>query len=214
MVMPIDLKRVVGATVIYRTYHLAFDAITSTLNYYPWMRIIVIDNTEKGFTNGREKVYDGLKDKIELVRVNQNIGHGPGIKRAMQRADEGYLYLFDTDTKMYRPLILEKMALVAKDDVFLGIGQLLNLIYLYKGVRLQYIHPATCLFHLGTVKKFKWPIDHGDPLVEMMLDLHNKGKMNLLKQFPVGKFVHHFKRGSVNACRASGVKPSFERKDK
>ena len=212
--MPIDLKRVVGATVIYRTYHLAADAINSTLQYYPGMRMVVIDNTEKDFDKGREKIYDGLKGKIELIQVNQNIGHGPGIKRAMRRVDNGYLYLFDTDTKMYRPAMLERMAQVVGDNVFFGIGQLLTLTYQYKGKTLRYIHPATCLLHLGTAKRLRWPIDHGDPLVETMLDIKEKKKEDWLVQFPVGKFVNHRGRGSVNACRASGVKPSFERKDK
>lgn len=211
--MPIDLKRVVGATVIYRTYHLAADAINSTLEYYPNMRIVVVDNTEKAFDKGREKVYDGLKGRIELIRVSQNIGHGPGIKKAMRRVGDGYLYLFDTDTKMYRPGILEGMAQKAGDNVFFGIGKLLRLNYQYKGVRLRYLHPATCLLHLGTSKRLKRPIDHGDPFVETMLDLHNKEKdKKWLLKFPVGKFVCHFGRGSVRACRVSGVRPSFERK--
>lgn len=205
--MKICEKTVAAATVVYKTYDLMQHSIKALLKYYPNIDIIVVDNSPGDLPQNIKKFCN--EKQITLIRTEENEGHGPGMDRALNLTTADLLYIFDTDTEMYKENFLEDAIESVNNNEFYGIGDCISFKYKLHGVICEYIHPAVCIINVEQYKKFAPCHDHGAPMIAPMMDLARKEKSNLLFHFPVSKYVHHFWRGTRDFCKSNNERPSY-----
>jgi len=197
------------AMVVYRTYSLMKDAIASVRRFYPEMDFIVVDNTD-GTVPADLRPW-ARENRVKLIRVGSNIGHGPGMNVALWSTDADVLLILDTDTEMRKPGLLEDALSQARTrpERWYGIGKIGVPKVLIGGESIAYLHPAVCLVNVEQYRKFEPFTDHGAPTVAAMYDLHIKGLTKRLIGFPVLDYVKHFWAKTRNACKRGGLDRSY-----
>jgi len=208
--MKIEGCRVAAAMVVYHTYGLMRKAVASVRRFYPDIDFFVVDNTEGVAPRNVRKW--AKRNRVRLIRVGSNIGHGPGMNVALWATEADVLLMLDSDTEMYEPNLLEDaLAKVGgRKTRWYGIGPVAPVKRPVGGEKVSYLHSSTCLFHVGYYRRFEPFTDHGLALVAPMYELRVKRMESMLVDFPVQDYVHHLWRGTRDFCRGHQLDRSYE----
>ena len=227
------IDEVTGITVCYNTKGLMQRAYDSVRKFYPEMKMIIIDNSDR-IDSCAVYVESLRKNELNQVIVpGRNIGHGPGMNLALQRCETKYALIFDSDIKLDRDCLPQMLELI-NDDIF-GVGKIVHVsmdgnngrpkytnakamkYYAYyskprRNFTFPYLHP---FFQLVNVEKYKLQkpyVHHGAPCLKTMLDIYTRRLSNkLLVDFPVDDHVTHEGRGTRRAYPLDHRKQRWQR---
>jgi hypothetical protein len=183
------------ATVTCNTKELLERSVKSISEFYPQLRIMIIDGSTQSFK------YD-LPKNAELYAMGYNVGHGPGMHLAITMCQTPLILLFDTDAVMKRPC-LEQMIELVEEDTF-GVGdiyptpQCTYFIQFGDGSQdIPVLHPYFHIVQKSVYNKYLPYIQNGGPTFLTALDIFSQGLSDkILKKFPVLDYVEHQWRGT------------------
>lgn len=213
---------VTAVMVTYNTERLAKRAYGSLRKFYPDMKAIIIDNSDRhdacaAYVRSLES------DTTRVIKTKHNVGHGPGMHAGIRQAETKYALVFDSDVVILKdcvPLMLEKV-----DEDSFGVGKVVYVdingdngrpapaptnrramkyyrYYAYKSrspktFTIPYLHPHFHLVDTKNYRKFRPYFHHGAPCLATMMDIHQRRmSKRLLVDFPVEQFVRHDGRGT------------------
>ena len=189
------IDMVTGLTVFYKTPHLVDLSLKPLRKFYPSLKLIVVNNSpEDDECSEALKKFAMSDQNFELIQLDSNYGHGPGLNRGMEYVKTPYVYIFDSDTEIVRENMLENM-LTLMDSQTYGIGftRLTSRggSHRDKGTLddpevMTYLHPLACLISVDKYKMFPKFNSGGAPFAKAMSAIKDSGMGNtLIKFFPV-----------------------------
>jgi hypothetical protein len=172
-----------GITVIYNTVDLFEVAYNSFRKFYPSMRLIIIDGSER--TNACYRYIAGLKHNPNnhCIQLNYNIGHGRGMDYALRRCTTKQALVFDSDIELLQDP-LPAMQKLMTPDIY-GTGWVYEIgrdgyDYGTPGFNheepIPYMHPYFMLLNVGQYFNYHRFVHHGAPCYKAMVDLYDKGQ--------------------------------------
>ena len=188
-----SIDNVTGVVVSYNTKELLERSLNSVRNFYPDLKIIVIDGSQPG--NSCYDFVRKLGGGITPVSVGYNIGHGKGMDMGIKLALTDFVLVFDSDIVLKgRPI--EKMMRLLEEDTF-GVGEIQFVNKKGKNVKrskkaIPYLHPYFQIINKSIYAKFPGYVHHGAPCILTMMEIKRRGMSEkILKDFPVSDFVRH-----------------------
>lgn len=185
----------------YKTEWLTRDAIRTFRQFYPTMKIVLVDNNSKDKSTQLIKRL-GQHDLITPMLINHNIGHGPAMNRAIrQHVKTPYAFLLDSDTITKKGGFIEAMlAKLQEAPLNYAIGWLrrVNQDGVAYGVvgksGIPYVHPFAALIKLELYYKLPPFEYHGAPCLSNMRKARTLG-YNVFS-FPIFQYVRHIVAGT------------------
>lgn len=198
---PLDDVRVV--IVHYRTPDLLEQSVASLRLHYPGIALTIVDN---GSTEETRHVLEQICSRdpecTEGIVVEENEGHGPGMDRAIQHAEETYLFCLDSDTIVRKGGFIEKMIPLFVDESVYGVGRVVRLDQ--RGFNsnvvghetIAALDPAFMLLRRSHYLKLEPFRHHGSPVVHNFRSAESAGMR--LVPFDIASSIDHLHRGTVN----------------
>lgn len=186
------MEEVTGIVVCTNTIELIKRSYGSVRYFYPDMRIIIIDGSDK--TDPCYEYVSSLASEITTVGVcEHNIGHGRGMVLGINMVKTKYALIFDSDIEMIAKPI-EDMIAMMEEDTF-GVGHLeivgpdgyeYNVSNRVLSVTpTLYLHPYFQLINIANYYKYPPYVHHGAPCFKTMNEIKRRGlSEKILKQFP------------------------------
>lgn len=212
--MPID--DITAVTVCWNLKSLMECSIGSIRKFYPELKILVIDGSDKD--NPCYSYLDELADHdccIKIIHTGYNIGHGRGMHLGIKHINTPYCLFFDSDIVMVKAPLEAMLDYMTNDTYGVGYSEIvapdghdygvLPVHHVRKVPKVKYLHPMFQLIQVKEYKKFKPYIHHGAPCISAMLDIHKKGLSDIiLKDFPG---LGHVGRDGVSwkACKGEWI---------
>ena len=175
-------------------------AYESFRRFYPEVPVLVVNGLAGNETTAYVNDLKRTDPNLRLVRFRHNVGHGRGMHVGLQRVKTAYAYVFDSDTRMDAPVLEPFLHAAAERDDFYAIGGVGHVdrrgVDTFRpeaqtGVAILYVHPAVMLLNLERYWDYRPFFEHGAPVLDAMLDLHDRGRTDLLVGFPVAEYVFH-----------------------
>ena len=191
------LNEITGIIVSYNTKQLLKNCIESIRKFYPELKLIIIDGSEN--TNDCYSYSKSIADKYTKVfNVEYNIGHGKGMKMAIDMCDTKYFVLIDSDTIITKNRIFEVLLKWTQTYNAYGAGKVISTNKQggnFDGAGcIEYLHPYFCLISTEKYKQYKPIIHHGAPMIDCMIDIIAK---EILINVPeIYEYVIHYGRGT------------------
>ena len=212
------IEDVTAITVCYNTKGLMKRAYESIRKFYPDMKMLIIDNSDRG--NPCAEYVQSLteEENVRVIKTGRNVGHGPGMNLGLRNCETKYALIFDSDIKLEKDCLPEMLKQM-NDDIF-GVGKIVHVgldgnngkprftnpkamkYYAYyskakRSFTIPYLHPFFQLINVEKYRKHKPYIHHGAPCLQTMFHIYEKQKSNkLLVNFPVDDYVLHEGRGT------------------
>jgi len=211
------------ATVIcvnFKTPDLTRDCVSSLRQFYPNVKIILIDNGGCGASLRMVRQLGEMYD-LTVIENRDNIGHGPALNQGIRLATTPYVFTLDSDTRIEKGGFIEEMTGRFKADA--GLFALGWLRYTGKnGVAtpkqelqrgMKYVHPYACMLdrekYLGLSVGF---IHSGAPATALMNAAGEAGYG--LEDFPVNKYIWHKVAGTRGCFRGQCNVPTDRKPEK
>lgn len=195
-------NNITAVIINYQTPELTEEAIRSLKNFYPEIKLILIDNGSKDNSVEKFKTLITQHKNIELLSNKKNIHHGPAMHQAVNYATTDYALFIDSDCKVVKGGFLEEMLkLIESDKLNYAVGKL---IFLNKrGFVIDdtkkgfpYIRPICMLMRCDIYKKLPPFQKHGSPCLKNMITAASKGFK--LIDFDIEKYILHLGRGTAS----------------
>jgi len=196
---------ITAVCVVYRTKDLVQTAIESFRSFYPEIPIVVVDNSAReGKCTRYLREIANQDDNTRIFVMSENIGHGPGMDYAIRNIDTDWVYIFDSDTEMIKPGIIEAAGPLMEGRTILATGHMQLVSCKGRGngetkdpANIPYIHPAICFINKQLYLKYPPFRYHGAPCIDTYVEIFKQGLSDdLLYEFPVELFVYHKWRGT------------------
>lgn len=186
----------------YKTEQLTEAAIQTFRNFYPEVKIVLVDNHSQDKSTDLAKQLADENDNIVALLAEKNIGHGPAMNWAIRDCVETpYAFLLDSDTETIKGGFLELMIkkLETKSNNY-AIGWLRHVNT--DGVAADgpgkqftpYVHPYAALIKLGIYYQLPVFEYHGAPCLANMTKAKELGYTVL--DFPIQDYVKHLVAGT------------------
>lgn len=165
-------------TVHYQTLDLLERLVKSAEQFYPGMRVIVVDgsNEEPFITEVRE--LSNQHPTMSVCQLGHNIGHGIGIVHGLKHVEKPYVFVMDSDDYFIGLGLFDRLMQEMKPDTY-GVGRVYklqrNMLNNITDRKMYYLHPSGMLLNMENVYKYKLPTDHGAPMIKPMQDIQDKG---------------------------------------
>lgn len=202
-------EKVTAITVAYKTVDYAEMCIRTLREFYPEMGLILVntsppDDPCTSFCRNAAKTDQNML----LVDLQQNYGHGPALNMGMLKVDTEFTYIFDSDVRMDRAGMIEKMMPLVTPEAY-GAGWICftgkdgggNKNYYHGDSRAEnevsYLHPFACLVRTSQYECFPEFALWGAPFTQPMNAIFERGLSDqLIKPFNVKEYVTHFSGGT------------------
>jgi GT2 family glycosyltransferase len=185
---------ITGIIVSYNQKHLLQQCVESIRAFYPLMKLVIIDGSNRG--TECHKYAHSLQNKNTTVKcVEYNIGHGNGMKLGIGLSKTKYIALIDSDT-IVKANIFEHMLNHFDDNVF-GVGCVVAVDSTGQNLQngIPYLHPYFCLINKNAYLSHDKIIHHGAPMLKTMMSIQEK-RTHRLVNFNLQNFVVHLERGT------------------
>jgi hypothetical protein len=195
-----DLRDITAVTVVARTRDLFEVAYGSFRHFYPDVPVLVVNGLAGDECTVYVKSIKRTDPNLRLMEFRHNIGHGRGMHVALQHVSTPYAYVFDSDTRMNAPILKPMLQTVADLDDFYALGGVgavdrrgisTRSPEAQPGISIPYVHPAVMLVNLRRYGDYRPFCEHGAPVLDAMIDLHDSGRSDLLVNFRVTDYVYH-----------------------
>ncbi len=197
------INNIVTAVIInFQTPELTEYAVRSLKNFYPDLKLILIDNGSRDNSSDKLKTLVNQFNYIDFISNRKNIHHGPAMHQAILHSDTDYILFLDSDCRVLKGGFIEEMLSILKEkDSNYAIGEI---IYMNKrGFPIKnktsgfpYIRPVCMMLkrkHYLMLKPFQ---KHGAPCLDNMKNALENGL--LLKNFDINSFIYHLGRGTAS----------------
>lgn len=197
------MDNVTAVIVSLNTYELTRLAADSLVQAYPDIHLILVDN---GSVDDSVRYLQACtsRPRTSCVFLSQNIGHGPALHLAAQKATTPYLFTMDSDCVVKARGFLEPMtsffespsiyAVGDKDYVRVSDGQGHARIPVEGDDYVPYIHPYAGLYRLDLYRAMRPFMHHGAPALYNMIDARDRGW--LCWAFPIQCYIEHMVAGT------------------
>lgn len=197
---------ITAVTVVYNTPSLIKIAVKSIRKYYPTMPIVIIDGSPVGSECFLTTL--AMMDKhTHVEHTHQNVGHGPGMCRAINMSKTPYILLFDSDIEMKGRCLEQMMLKLTESQNVYGVGKVVKVdrygINCSSGI--PYLHPHFALISKRNYNKFFPFVHSGAPCIKAMIKLSQQRQI-FVYDFPVENYVLHKERGTRNVISKEGRK--------
>lgn len=178
-----------AATVHYNTPELLLEAYNSIRRFYPRLHITVMDGSNSALMESGKNLI--------VNRLGYNIGHGPGMHKAITECETDFILLFDTDIVMKEPCIEKMLELMEEDTFAVGEIQMVEkpsygVIFSEEPYEIPLVHPY---FHIVQVKEYAKYLPYtksGGPVGLTTCDIFSRKLSDkVLKNFNVRQYVNH-----------------------
>ena len=202
------IDQVSAAVLFCNTKHLIPISIGSFREFYPEMKLLIVDNSDDGVCTLALKTYIQNDPNAIIFKTERNFGHGIGADLCIRKSKGQYVYLFESDVIMLKPGLIEAMLEFMNPEVY-GIGRLdlstykraepCDELYPYKKLMRLWIFAA--LIQKKQYRKFP-PFDsdngtNADPVLKAMQQIENSGcSKSLLIHFDIEQYVRHLYGGT------------------
>lgn len=191
----------------YRTIDLLQNVVDSLRSFYPRVPLTIVDNGATLQTRAAiEEVRLASPDHTDVISVEENIGHGPGMDLAIREAEEPYLFCLDSDTVVDRGGFLEGMVAQINPgsaEKLLGVGRIVFMDRRGFGAEkrggrhvIPALDPAYMLIDSRLYRTLPPFAHHGSPVVGTFVAAEQRGLK--VGRFAVETFITHLHRGTVN----------------
>ncbi|MBN2572181.1 MAG: glycosyltransferase [Ignavibacteriales bacterium] len=186
-------------TVNFNTEDLTIKAIKSINKFYPYLKILLIDNASK-----YENTYKLIKlneeiPNLKIIFNKHNIHHGPAMNQGIKECDTEWILTFDSDAEAINGGFIEEMLHNINEKTY-AIGE--NFLvdkFGYKTEKtknsFEYIHPFCALYRRKYYSELPPFEKHGAPCLKNLKIAKFKGLE--LKNFQIQNFVKHEWKGTV-----------------
>lgn len=191
------MDQITGIIVSYNTKNLLKNCVESIRKFYPTLNLIIIDGS-----NPDNDCYHYSKSIVDtytkVFNVEYNIGHGKGMKMAIDMCKTDYFVLIDSDTVMLKGNIIEILLFGITHNNAYGAGLVVNTNKNgsnYSGTNsIRYLHPYFCVISLKKYREYSPVIHHGAPMINAMIDI--SGKENIIHFNNMNDYILHVGRGT------------------
>jgi hypothetical protein len=190
----------------FKTKRLTKQALTTFLDYYSSVHVILVDNgshdDSTNLVRQAGKVYPG----VTSVLYDTNIGHGPAMHNAIKQSTTDYVFTLDSDCIVQRVGFLEQMLERAQSGNLYAIGWR-RWVDRLTGVPLEwhiekppakkfipYIHPCASLYNRRMYHQLYPFTHHGAPCIINMREATSK--QFKMQSFPIFDYIKHLKAGT------------------
>ena len=122
----ITLENVEAQTLYYKTIDLAKKSLPAFRDFYPDMRLVVVDNSGGDDCTMFLREWVGRDKNAMLLETPRNLGHGKGMDFGIKRSKSKYVFLFESDVIMHHGRIIEKMIENMTEQAYEGATQQYN----------------------------------------------------------------------------------------
>ena len=190
----------------YRTVDLLEDAVRSFRHFYPSVSLTIVDNGSTEETRAAiETLASDASEATDVMTWEENLGHGPGMHRAIGDANEPLLFLLDSDTVVteggFMELMLGEVSRAQGSDV-LGIGRVIRMNrrgFFVEDDSSEGSFPALDAAYMMIVRSHYESLPgfehHGAPVAGTFREADARG-LSLLS-FPIERYIDHLHRGTV-----------------
>ncbi|MHA1961889.1 MAG: glycosyltransferase family 2 protein [Candidatus Thorarchaeota archaeon] len=199
------LDDITAVVVNYQTDHLIKVAVESFREFYPTVRLVIVDNHS---TDGsRIWIRSQQNEYTRPVLLCSNKGHGPALHNEFKRAETKFVFTFDSDVEFLKPGLLEQMRdqigdayatgwlrWVNHSGVSIGDGKEVN-----EDKHCPYIHPYCALYDRDTYLTLDPFVNKGAPAIDNMRDAKRRGLE--VVSFETKKYVKHLVAGTRRMWR-------------
>jgi len=195
---------VTAVIVSLNTYELTRRAADSLVRFYPSIPLIMVDNGSIDQTPAYIQACGVARKETECVFLPQNVGHGPALHMAAEKATTPYLFTLDSDCVVEEGGFLELMVECFRDESVYAVGDLL---YVRSSDCLMdtreplawpeftpYICPYMGLYRLSMYKQIRPFVHHGGPALFNMVDARERNWKCV--SFPVRDYISHLGGGT------------------
>lgn len=194
------------ATVHYMTPWLLRALLKSWVQFYPGVRYVVIDNsTSRVHREEAAKIVNKFGNG-RIVHTIRNMGHGPGMVRALNHCGTPRVLFLDTDVRIVKPGYVEMLHGMLRNDQY-GAGMVTYVnkdgISIPKDSKraIPYLHPHFMMCNASCMKEWPLPIDHGAPMIVTMRNIHRRGMSHILVNLRGKRYYEHLWSGTVKRRR-------------
>lgn len=182
---------ITGVTVSYNTKELLEKAISSIRKFYPKMKLIIVDGSNRS-NPCYTYIQELANENTRVFHTDENIGHGRGLCIGINYINTPYFLTFDSDIEMMKSPLQEMLDMIEEDTYGVGYIEPTDFGGHEWGSRknkmnegpMKYLHPYFCLIQKKEYDKLPPFIHHGAPAVNTMLAIHRKGNADkVLKEF-------------------------------
>ena len=210
-----NLDDITVIIVNYRTLDLTSLCVESLLEFYPTVKLLLIDN---GSGDTSSEYIQRIADKHPGIRCQINLNnryHGPALDQGLHACRSRLALILDSDIIMNKAGLLEGMTSVIEDAEIYAVGRCVDMDWFGYETEAQlpltfpYIHPACMLLRRDIYLKLKPFIHHGSPGIRNMRQAWRAGYE--LVDFSIQEYLTHEGRGTCSRYGYSlGVKHNIE----
>lgn len=203
-------KHITGVVVSYDDAGLLQSSISSVREFYPGLRIILIDGSP-GESECRKYIAEIDDPNIDKILLSYNISHGAGLHVGISLSPTDLILCFDTDIVLKRESAIEDM-LALMDTETLSIGKVYEFqpadwqVKLKRDGKFKYVYPHFHLVNRNIYRRFLPYVHSGSPGNLHFLDVFNQRQEWRIKPFPVDDYVIHNQGGTSTKHPAEHVK--------
>jgi glycosyltransferase involved in cell wall biosynthesis len=196
--MSVAMRDVTAIVVNYGTFRLTRNAIWSLHSLYPDLEILAIENGSPDDSAARLRNLEAEVEPLSVIVSETNLHHGPGMDAGIRRIETAWALLFDSDSLAFRKGFIENMSAAALDSGAYMVGQrlLVDDSGFVSDCGGPYIHPHCALINREQYLSLAPFERHGAPCLRNARDAAGRGLK--LADFPVGDYVYHIGRGTVD----------------
>ncbi len=194
---------VTGVIINYKTPDLLRRAVTSLIQYYPELPLLLIDNgSDYQSTTLLHDFRERRPHTVRLILNTRNLHHGPSMDQALRELSTPFVFFLDSDCLVTHGDFIERMqGRLQEEDHHYAIGKRISMDHRGFDVKestnesIPYIRPL-CMMLKRELYLALPPFElHGTPCLENMREASKRG-LTLL-DFPVDQFVAHEGRGTA-----------------
>lgn len=188
-------------SVNYNTPDLIYNMVKSFRQFYD-NEILIIDGSNKENYEQAKNLLSEFED-VEIHHFGYNLHHGKSMAYGITYLNCDKILVIDSDVTILKKGILELLESDLKEDSY-GIGDIQRVdsngfnIGSRKGAiglkeselqegGIAYLHPAFMLINRKIAINWDLPINHGAPMINTMIQIHNMGQERILQH---SKEVH------------------------
>ena len=202
------VDQISAAVLFCNTKHLIPISIGSFREFYPNMKLLVVDNSDDGICTPALKKYIQDDPHAIIFKTEKNLGHGIGADLCIRKSLGKYVYIFESDVAMLKPGLIETMLELMNSEVY-GIGRLDLCTYKttdfvdenYTGKKMMRLWIFAALMNKHQYLKFPgFDSDKGtnaNPVMAAMRKIEDSGcSKSLLVHFDTEQYVRHLYGGT------------------
>jgi len=196
----VDISSFVTCIIVnFKTYSLVQIALTTFREFYPNVKVILVDNGSHDKSTKYIERAHRLRN-VSSVLHGENIGHGPAMHDAIMLCKTDYVFTLDSDCIVQHGGFLERMIEMLQSNDTYSVGWLRHVdpingvSTVESGKSLRYIHPSAAVYDR---KKYLVlpPFSHsGAPCTLNMFMARKAGYT--VSDFPIRDYIEHLVAGT------------------